>query len=84
MEEKKEAIKIISVRFPMNIYDRLSSIAKKERRSFNQQVIYYLENEINVIKNMIESSLEYKPPPDQGGDAKPQAEGQQGVAGGET
>ena len=36
----------ISVRIPVNIFELIKETAEKERRSINQQIIVYLEKQI--------------------------------------
>jgi predicted HicB family RNase H-like nuclease len=38
-----EMTKALQIRFPVALYERLNELAKKERRSFNAEVVYCLE-----------------------------------------
>jgi len=40
----------ISVRIPIEIFEKIKEIAAKERRSMNQQIVLYLEEQINKEK----------------------------------
>jgi hypothetical protein len=38
--------KPVTVRFPLELYERLMLLAKQERRSFNAQVVYLVEKAV--------------------------------------
>jgi hypothetical protein len=42
-EFDKTEYKALQIRFPLALYNRIQELAKKERRSFNGEVIYCLE-----------------------------------------
>jgi hypothetical protein len=41
--ENTEAYRALQIRFPLNLYEKIQERARKERRSFNAEVIYCLE-----------------------------------------
>ena len=43
MRKKKEKLKALSIRIPLDLAEKLQLLAEKERRSLNQTIIYYLE-----------------------------------------
>jgi hypothetical protein len=47
MEEKTQTV---SIRFPMKLYNHIKEQAERERRSFNNQVLYYLERHLERKK----------------------------------
>jgi hypothetical protein len=42
MEEKK--VKQYSIRFPLDLFNRIDQMAKKDERSFNAQVIWIIKD----------------------------------------
>ncbi len=77
--EKNDA-EVLSVRVPIELYNKLKKQAEKDVRSMSQQVVFYIKESLPEFKSPPEESKsppkEYKPPPDQEGDAEKQAEGQ--------
>ena len=55
----------LSIRFPKEMHDYIQETAKKEVRSFNEQVIYYLLKSLNM-----EGCIMTPGPGEEGGDRK--------------
>jgi len=66
----------VSVRMPMELYNKIQLKSDMKTRSISQQIIHYIKQELKKYENEIEVAEplpKYKPPPDRG-DAKQQAE----------
>ena len=74
----EEETRTVSVRMPMELYNKVQLISKKKTRSISQQIIHYIKQELENCENIKVAELlpPKKPPPDQEGDAVKQAEGQ--------
>ena len=54
-----EATRQIAVRIPIDIYEKLRKIARKERRSFGKQVVLYVERQMKAEGHLPEQEIDY-------------------------
>jgi len=55
MKETKDGDKILSVRLPIQIYQKLKEISEQETRTLNQQILHFVKLGLNDMEGKIKN-----------------------------
>ena len=56
MKETKNGDKILSVRLPIQIYEKLKEISEQETRTLNQQILHFVKLGLNDMEGKIKNT----------------------------
>jgi len=60
MKETKNGDKILSVRLPLQIYQKLKEISEQETRTLNQQILHFVKLGLRDLKEEIPTAEDEK------------------------